>query len=66
MVDSLIYFGRTLSKDGSLDSEINLRIEKASKAFGWIENLMGSDKGITFKTELSICESCINSPLVLF
>ena len=44
VVDSIVYLGSTLSRDGSLDSEINLTIEKASKALGKLEDRMESDK----------------------
>ena len=34
VVDRFVYLGSTLSRDGSLDAEIHLRIQKASVVFG--------------------------------
>ena len=34
VVDTFVYLGSTISRDGSLDAEINLRTQIASTAFG--------------------------------
>ena len=37
VVDSFVYLGSAISRCGSLDSEISLRIESASRAFSGLE-----------------------------
>ena len=54
VVDSFVYLGRTLSRNGSLDAEISRRIAKASTAFGKLEKRVWSDRGITTNTKLSV------------
>ena len=55
--DSFVYLGSTHPWDGAIDYEINLRIEKASKFFRNLESCVWSDRGITFKTKLSVYEA---------
>ena len=64
VVDSFVYLGSCISKDGSLDSEVQLRIQKASKAFGKLENRVWADKGITKHTKLSVYGSCVLTTLL--
>lgn len=52
----VLYLGSSFSRDGSLDSEIHLRIERASKAFDKLENRVWSDRAITIKTNLSFTD----------
>ena len=47
VVDSFVYLGSTLSRNGSLDAEISRRIVKASTAFGKLKKRVWSDRGIT-------------------
>ena len=62
-LDILDFFlGSTLSRDDSLDSEINQRIKKASKSFGKLENRMLSDRGITIKIKVCVYELSILLP----
>ena len=66
VVDSFVYLGSILSWDGSINSEINLRIEKASKVFEKRENRVWSYRDLT-KTnlsdhELSILSSFLYTP----
>ena len=63
VVDSFVYLGITLSGDGSLDSEIHLMNEKASEAFGTLENRVWSDRAIAINTKLSVYESCVLTTL---
>ena len=63
-VDTSVYHGSSIARDGSLDSEVYLRIRKASKAFGKLERLVSSDRGITTKTKLSVYESCVLTTLL--
>ena len=37
VIDSIVYLGSTLSRNGSLDAEISRRIAKANTAFGKLE-----------------------------
>ena len=64
VVDSFIYLGSTLSRDTSLDAEINLRVQKATKAFGCLENRVWSDRSITIRTKICVYHSCVLSCLL--
>ena len=64
VTDSFVYLGSTLSRDGTLDAEINQRIAKASTAFGKLEKRVWSDRGITKNTKLSIYEACVLTALL--
>ena len=64
VVDTFIYLGSSIARDGSLDSEVQLRIAKACKAFGALEKRVWSDRGITIKTKLSVYESCVLTSLL--
>ena len=59
VVDSFVYLGSTLSRNGSLDAEISRRIAKVSTAFGKLEKRVWSDRGITTNTKLSVYEACV-------
>ena len=59
VVDPFEYLGSILSGDGSLDSEMNLRIEKAGKAVEKLEIYLWADRGIIFKTKLSFYEAYV-------
>ena len=61
MVDYFVYLCSTRSREGSFDSEINLRIEKASQVFGKIKNRKRSDRGITIEIKMRDYESCVLS-----
>ena len=50
VVDSFVYLGSTLSRNGSLDAEISRRIAKRSTAFGKLEKRAWSDRGIKTNT----------------
>ena len=64
VVDSFVYLGSTLSRNGSLDVEISSRIAKASTAFGKLEKRVWSDRGITTNTKLSVYEACVLTVLL--
>ena len=64
VVDTFVYLGSTISRDGSLDAEINLRTQKASTAFGKLEKRVWSDRGITIKTKISVYSTCILTALL--
>ena len=52
IVDSFVYSGSTLSRDTLLDAEINLRVQKATKAFGYLEKRVWSGRSI--RTKISV------------
>ena len=64
VTDSFVYLGSTLSRDGTLDAEINQRIAKANTAFGKLEKRVWSDRGITTNTKLSVYEACVLTALL--
>ena len=64
VVDSFVYLGSTISKDGTLDVEIRHRIAKASVAFGRLEERVWKDTGITTNTKLSVYEACVLTALL--
>ena len=64
VVDNFVYLGSALSRDGTLDAEICLRIHKASVAFGRLEKRVWADRGITSKTKVSIYKACVLSTLL--
>lgn len=45
-----VYLGSTLARDGSLDQEINLIIEKVSETFGKLEKRIWSDRHFSLDT----------------
>ena len=64
VVDTFVYFGNTLSREGSLDAEIHLRIQKTSVAFGKLEKRVWSDRTISLNTKISVYKSCILTTLL--
>ena len=52
VVDNFIYLGSKLTRDGSLDAEINNRIAKASAAYGQLEN--GSGRITVLRSTLNL------------
>ena len=64
IVDTFVYLGSTLSRDGSLDTEIHLRIPKSSVAFGKLEKRVLSDRTISLKTKISVYKSCVLTTLL--
>ena len=64
VVDSFVYLGSTLSRNGSLDAEISRRIAKSSTAFGKLEKRVWSDRGIITNAKLSVYEACVLTVLL--
>ena len=64
VADTFVYLGSTLSRDGSLDAEIHLRIQKACVAFGKLEKRLWSDRGVTSKTKVCVYQTCILTALL--
>ena len=59
-----MYLGSTVSRDGSLDAEICLRIQKSSMAFGALEKQQWCVRGISVKTKISVYLTCVLSVLL--
>ena len=64
VVDTFVYLGSTLSRDGTLDAEIHLRIQKASVAFGKLEKRVWADRGITSNTKVNVYKTCVLTALL--
>ena len=63
-VETFVYLGSVLSRDGSLDAEIHLRIKKASVAFGSLEKRVWADRGLTRSAKISVYKACVVSVLL--
>lgn len=64
VVDSFVYLGSSLSRDGSLDSEIDLRLGKASTAFGTLQKRVWSDRDLALSTKLCVYDACVVTSLL--
>ena len=64
VVDTFVYLGSTLSRDGSLDAEIYHRIQKASVAFGKLEKRVWADRDITINTKVMVYRTCVITTLL--
>ena len=59
VVDTFVYLGSIMSRDGSLDAEIYSRISKEAVAFGKLEKRVWADRGITINTKLDVYRTCV-------
>ena len=64
VVDTFIYLGSTVLRDGSLDAEIYSCISKASLTFGKLEKRVWVDRDITINTKISVCKTGIITVLL--
>ena len=64
VVDTFVYLGSTLSRDGSLDAEISYRVQKASVAFGLLESRVWADRGISRRAKIKVYEACVLTALL--
>ena len=64
VVDTFVYLGSTLSRDGALDAEIYHRIQKASVAFGKLEKRVWADRDITINTRVMVNRTCVITTLL--
>ena len=64
VVDTFVYLGSTISRDGTLDAEIYSRIQKASVAFGKLEKRLWSDRGVSTKTKVTVYRTCVLTALL--
>ena len=63
-VDTFVYLGSTISRDGTLDAEMHLRIAKACVAFGKLDKRVWSDRGITVNTKMCVYQTCVTTALL--
>ena len=59
VVDTFVYLGSIMSRDGSLDADIYSRISKGAVAFGKLEKRVWADRGITLNTKLDVYSTCV-------
>ena len=64
VVDSFVYLGSTLTRNGQLDKEITTRIAKASAAFGRLNTRVWRQHGISIQTKLKVYRAVVVSPLL--
>ena len=64
VVDSFVYLGSKLTQSGLLDGEVEARIEKASSAFGRLEDRAWSKRGIKIPTKVGIYRTAVLSTLL--
>jgi hypothetical protein len=64
VVDKFVYLGSTISRTGSLDEELNLRIQKASVAFGKLQDRVWSQHGIQLDTKIEVYNACVLTALL--
>ena len=65
-MDSFVYLGITVCRNGSVDAEMPRRIAKYSTAFGKVDKQVWSDRGITTNTKLSEYEACLPTFLLIY
>ena len=58
-VNTFVYLGSTMSRDGTLAAEITHRIEKASIAFGRFEERIWSDRDLKIETKIVVYVTCV-------
>ena len=64
VVDTFVYLGSNLSRDGNLDAEIFVRIQKAAVAFGKLEKRVWSNRDITIRTKVDVYRTCVITTLL--
>ena len=64
-MDSFPYLGSTILKDGTLDTEIFLHIQKASVGFVKLEKRVWSNRGISMKIKVDVYKTCVLSSKAL-
>ena len=64
VVDTFVYLGSTVTRDGSLDAEIHTRIQKASVTFGKLEKRLWSGRGVTIRTKVTVYQTCVLTALL--
>ena len=63
-VSTFKYLGSTISSDGTLDQEINARIQKASQALGRLRSKVLQHSGVTLATKLKVYRAVVLTSLL--
>ncbi len=63
-VNEFQYLGSVIAENGRIDSEVDMRIANASKAFGALRQSVFSDKILTINTKRRIYQACVLSVLL--
>jgi len=63
-VNTFKYLGSTIANDGSLDHEINARIQKASQALGRLRSKVLQHSGVSLATKLKVYIAVVLSSLL--
>ena len=63
-VDKFTYLGSTLSRDVSVDAEVNNRIAKASAAFGRLRGNVWERRGLSLTTKLKVYRAVVLTTLL--
>ena len=58
-VDRFTYLGSTLSRNGNVDTEIDIQIAKASASFGRLNSNVWNRRGITVETKLKVYRALV-------
>ena len=63
-VNTFKYLGSTISSDGSLDHEINARIQKASQALGRLRSKVLQHSGVSLGTKIKVYRAVVLTSLL--
>ena len=66
VVDQFKYLGSTISRNLSLDSEVNIRIGKAASAQAKLNESVWENKNLTINTKMRVYRACVLSTLLYF
>ena len=64
VVGEFVYLGSAVNRHGNIDSDIPLRIQKASAAFGKLENRLWKRREVNVKTKLDVYNACVLTTLL--
>ena len=64
VVDSFVYLGSTLTRNGQLDKQITTRIAKASATFGRLNTRVWRQHGISIQTKFKVYRAAVVSTLL--
>ena len=64
VTDSFCYLGSTLSRDVSIDKEIDARLAKANAAFGALRRRLWNEHGIRLDTKIAVYKAVVLTTLL--